>query len=118
MENIGTCHYCGQTAVITTVGEIPQEKIDEMVTERCTCPEAQQAYRQKQRKEKIEQFIKKHFDEPQYKFIHEVIQIVEAQDVSEVTIKLADDRTVKIWLDKDYYLRMLIKHTEEDEIKV
>lgn len=118
MESIGTCHYCGQTAVITTVGEAPQEQIDKMVTERCTCPEAQAAYRQEQRKKAIDRFVKKHFNETQYKFIHDVIEIVEAQEVADVTLKLIDDRTVKIWLDKDYYLRMLVKHTEEDEIKV
>lgn len=118
MENTGTCHYCGQSVMLETVGELTEEQLDAMATEICKCPEAQSAQRQKERREKIESFVKRHFDEPQYHFIEEVIEIVEAEEVSEVTFKLTDDRSVKIWLDKDYYLNLKIKHTEEDELKV
>ena len=60
---IGKCRFCGQTAIIQTVGEISQDERDIMATDKCMCPEAQSERRKKERREAIEKFVRKNFDE-------------------------------------------------------
>lgn len=117
MEGIGTCKYCGQTAMVTTVAEVSQAELDVMVTEKCMCLEASSERRKKERKEKLREYIRKTFDEPLDKFIHDAFQLVDDVQVDDVTIKIGS-RSIKIWRDSDLYTHIKTKRTEDEEFKV
>lgn len=117
MEGIGTCKYCGQTAMITTVGEVSQAELDVMATEKCMCQEAQSERRKKERKEKLREYIRKTFDEPLDQFIHDAFELVDDVHVDDVTIKIGS-RSIKIWRDSDLYTHIKTKRTEDEEFKV
>lgn len=46
MEQLGTCKYCGQSKMIDTDAK-EQDEIDEIVSQKCECEEAQLAKRVK-----------------------------------------------------------------------
>ena len=117
MEGIGTCKYCGQTAMITTVGEVPQTELDQMATDKCLCVEAASERRKKERKSKLEQYIKKTFDEPLDKFIHDAFELVDDVQVDDITIKIGS-KSIKIWRDSDLFTHIKTKRTEDEEFKV
>lgn len=117
-EKTGACAYCGQTMMIETVGELSQEEIDMMVTDKCKCPQASEERRKKERKEKIDKFVKRNFEPDIAMFIKNVIRMIEEQDLSDFVIKLPDDRAVKIWLDYDYFLHIKVKKNLDEELKV
>lgn len=115
----GVCQYCGQSMIIQTVGDnLTQGELDAKATDLCNCPEAQSERRKRERKEKVDKFVKKHFSPELSSLIHYAIKMVEQQDLVEYQSKLPDDRIVKIWLDNDQYLRIKIKKTEDEELKV
>ena len=45
--NKGFCAYCGQAVFIQTVGEVGQDELDRMATDKCMCPQAQSERRKK-----------------------------------------------------------------------
>lgn len=114
----GTCDYCGQSMTLQTVGELSQAELDAMVTDKCNCPEAKSARRKKERKERIDSFVKKHFDPEVGNLIYNVIPMVEQSDLTNFSVTLPDERTVKIWVDADAYLRIKIKKTSEEDLQV
>jgi len=115
----GTCRYCGQSVLVSNapVGA-SEHDLDMLATDQCMCPEAQSERRKKERKEKIEKFINKHFDPELIDLINAVILMIEQSGLVEFTCKLPDERNVKIWLDNDAYLRIKIKKTEDEELKI
>lgn len=115
---IGKCRYCGQTAIIETVGEISQDERDIMATEKCMCPEAQSERRKKERREAIERFVRKNFDEDMRHFIHRLVQMVTNNDLTEITLILPDERSVRIWIDSGAYIHIKVKKVTDDELKV
>ena len=117
MEGIGTCKYCGQTAMITTVAEVSQAELDCMATDKCMCQEAQSESRKKERKEKLQQYIKKTFEEPLDRFIHDAFEIVDDQHVDDVTVRTGS-KSIKIWRDSDLFTHIKTKRTEDEEFKV
>ena len=117
MEGIGTCKYCGQTAMITTVGEVSQAELDVMATDKCMCQEAQSERRKKERKEKLRDYIRKTFEEPLDRFIHDAFEIVDDCHVDDVTIKTGS-KSIKIWRDSDLFTHIKTKRTEDEEFKV
>lgn len=114
----GTCRYCGQSVFIDTQEDLSPHDLDMMATDKCTCPEAQSERRKRERKEKLDKFVKKHFSPEISNLIHYVIKMVEEADLVDFQVKLPDDRIVKIWLDNDQYLRIKIKKTEDEELKI
>lgn len=118
MEKTGTCAYCHQSMMIETVGEVSQEEVDIMVTEKCKCPEAATARRKKERKEKIDRFIKRQFDPDTALFIRTVIKMVEDEDICDFSCKFPDERVTKIWLDSKLYLHIQVKKNLDDELTV
>lgn len=102
IEKIGTCAYCGQTRVIETIGEVTQAELDVMATERCLCKEAQDEKRKKAREAKIKEFIHKKI--PYEKLAGEILMLVDCvldSTFEDVTIKLYNDKVVRIWKDSD-----------------
>ena len=115
----GVCQYCGQSMIIQTVGDdLTQGELDAKATDLCNCPEAQSERRKRERRERIDHYVKKHFDPDLREFIKRAIKMVEDQDVSDFNVKLTDDRMVKIWLDSDAYIHVKVKKVEDEELKV
>lgn len=117
MAGKGFCRFCGQSRVIYTVGEMQQAELDDMATEQCTCAGAEADRREKNRKEKVNKYVQKHFDPELRNLIYGIIPMVEQKDLLKVTLALPDDRTTNIWLDSDDYLRIKVKKTSEEELK-
>ena len=115
---IGKCRFCGQTAIIQTVGEVSQEERDIMATDKCMCPQAQSERRKKERREAIERFVKKNFDVDMRHFIHRLVQMVTNNDLTEITLVLPDERSVRIWIDSGAYIHIKVKKVTDDELKV
>lgn len=115
---IGKCRFCGQTAIIQTVGEISQDERDIMATDKCMCPEAQSERRKKERREAIEKFVRKNFDVDMRHFIHRLVQMVTNNDFTEITLVLPDERSVRIWIDSGAYIHIKVKKVTDDELKV
>lgn len=118
MENYGNCEFCGQVMLVDANEGASQAELDALASSLCMCPDAQSDRRKKERKKKIEKFVDKNFYEPVVPIIHATIQAIEQRDIEDVTFKLSDERTAKIWLDSDDYLRIKVKKTNEEELKV
>lgn len=116
-KNVGVCAYCGQSIFIETVGEVSQDERDIMATNKCMCPEAQSERRKKERREKIDEYIKKHFSSSKQNFVREAVAMIEAFDFDKISLNF-DSKTCTIWLDSDSWLHMKIQHREDDELKV
>ena len=113
----GTCAFCGQSIFVDTIGEVSQAELDAMATDKCMCPEAQSEKRKKERRAKIDAYIKKHFDVSMEQFVQDSIKMVEEYVVDKVSINY-DSKTCTIWLDSDSWLHLKIQHREDDELKV
>ena len=118
MAGKGFCPFCGQAVFIETVGELPQKELDEMAAQKCMCSQAQSERRKKERKKKIDEYVKKHFDPELRQLIYAVIPMVEQSDLVKFSCVLPDDRTVTMWMDSDEYLRIRVKTTSEEDLKV
>lgn len=116
-NNVGVCHYCGQSVFIETVGEVTQAELNEMATNKCMCPEAQAERRKKERKAKIEGYINKHFTPNLGDFVRAAIAMVEGYEADKISVNY-DSKTCTIWLDSDSWLHLKIQHREDDELKV
>lgn len=116
-KNLGFCHFCGQSQIIETLGNVTQEERDQLATNKCMCPEAQSDRRKKERKAKIEAYINKHFSDRVGNYVRESIDMVESFDVDKVSFNF-DSKTCTIWLDSDSWLHLKIQHREDDELKV
>ena len=113
----GTCAFCGQSIFVDTIGEVSQAERDAMATDKCKCPEAQSDQTKKERRAKIDAYIKKHFDESMEQFVQDSIKMVEDYVVDKVSINY-DSKTCTIWLDSDSWLHLKIQRREDDELKV
>ena len=116
-KNVGTCAFCGQTAIIETIGEVSQAELDQMATDKCMCKEAQSERRKKERKEKIKKYVDKHFSAEKIDFVNAAIGMVETFAFDKVSMNY-DAKTCTIWMDADSYLHIKIQHREDDELKV
>lgn len=116
-KNVGTCAFCGQTAIIETIGEVSQAELDQMATDKCMCKEAQSERRKKERRQKIEKYVGKHFTKEKVDFVNAAIALVEGFEFDKVSMNY-DAKTCTIWMDADSYLHIKIQHREDDELKV
>lgn len=116
-NKVGTCAFCGQTAIIETIGEVSQAELDQMATDKCMCKEAQSERRKKERKQKIKTYVEKHFSAEKIDFINAAITMVETFVFDKVSMNY-DAKTCTIWMDADSYLHIKIQHREDDELKV
>ena len=116
-NKVGTCAFCGQTAIIETIGEASQAELDQMATDKCMCKEAQSERRKKERRQKIKTYVTKHFTSEKVDFVNSAIAMVEAFEFDKVSMNY-DAKTCTIWMDADSYLHIKIQHREDDELKV
>lgn len=124
-EQIGTCKYCGQTKMIQTVAPVSQAELDNMATDMCMCPEAEKERRKKERKERIADFVDKHFkDEELRADIHDAIDKIwdpehrRKHTLTSISLQPSEDMTIKIWKDADFNLRIKAKTVDDCELKV
>lgn len=61
-DAIGACKFCKQTMTIKVPDHYSQEFIDEEVTKKCTCPEAQETAKRESAINLAEQEIKQFFE--------------------------------------------------------
>lgn len=61
-DAIGTCKFCKQTMAIKVPDHYSQEFIDEEVTKKCTCPEAQETAKRESAINLAEQEIRQFFE--------------------------------------------------------
>lgn len=61
-DAIGTCKFCKQTMTIKVPDHYSQEFIDEEVTKKCTCPEAQETAKRESAINLAEQEIRQFFE--------------------------------------------------------
>lgn len=118
MERTGTCEFCGQSMMVDADQGASQAEVDALASSLCMCPDAQSDRRKKERRKKIAAFVSKNFDEATAFLVNETIMAIEGRDIDEATYKLTDDRTARLWLDNDDYLRIRVKKTDEEELKV
>ena len=117
-DNLGFCKYCGQSQIVVTVGEVSQEKRNEIATGLCQCAQAQEARRKEDRKKKKEDYLEENFpDDPLKSFVAQCIDAVDTWDMGleSVQLKLDDGYTHKISLDKDYNLKIKATKTNKKE---
>lgn len=109
----GCCMFCGQTFLMPdTVGGMTEEEKDEMATCKCSCSEAKTYVRKKERKKKIETFVKEIYNVRLQETIKKNIQAVDDGDIDKAILKTPDGWTTTIYLDKDAYLNIKRKKTD------
>ena len=119
-EQLGKCRFCGQTRMLETVGELSQDELDNMVTDLCYCPEADQLRRKKERQDRIDMFVADHFKGHIKDKIYEAIDEVteSGNGILEIGFKTADDMSIRVYVDSDYYLHIKAKVVDDYELKV
>ena len=88
------------------------EEKDEMATCKCSCSEAKSYVRKKERKKKIETFVKEIYNVRLQETIKKNIQAVDDGDIDKAILKTPDGWTTTIYLDKDAYLNIKRKKTD------
>lgn len=116
----GACMFCGQTYFIgDTVAGMTEEEANELATEKCSCSEAKSYVRKKERRKKVDAYIKETFMATAQETIKSLVQSVEDFDIEKATIRTADGWQTTIYLDKDNYLNIKRKATKTGkELKV
>ena len=106
--------------MIETVGELPQNELDNMATDLCNCPDADMARRKRERQEKIDEFVDLHFKGHIKDKIYEAIEEVTTlgNGISEIGYKTTDDMSIRVYVDSDYYLHVKAKVVDDYELKV
>ena len=125
-EQIGFCKFCGQSRVVHTVSDdLNQLELDLLATDLCTCPDADKERRKKERKERIADFVDKHFkDEELRADIHDAIDKIwdpehrRKHTLTSISLQPSEDMTIKIWKDADFNLRIKAKTVDNCELKV
>lgn len=110
----GACMYCGQTYMMSdTIGGMTEEEKNEAATCKCSCSEAKSYVRKKERRKKVDDYVKETFlGEKTQEMIRSVIEEVEQYAIDKATIKTSDGWTTTIYLDKDSYLNIKRKATK------
>lgn len=112
----GYCEYCHQGQLIETVGECSQERLNEIATEKCSCPEAKIERRKKERREKVDKYIKNNFCEDAVPAMKGLVELVEHGEFDQVVITHGlDGWKTTIKTDKDGYLVITKKRTVQGE---
>lgn len=111
----GYCEFCHQGQLIQTIGECSQDRLNELATEKCSCSEAKSFRRQKERREKIDKYIKAQFTEETAPTIKDIVQLVEHGALTQVVVTGLTGWKTTIKTDKDGYLVTTKKKTVEGE---
>lgn len=109
----GCCRFCGQTFLMAdTIGGMTEEEKNEAATCKCSCSEAKTYVRKKERKKKIETFVKEVYHVELQETIKSNIRAVENYKIDKATFKTPDGWTTTIYMDKDAFLNIKRKKTD------
>ena len=109
---IGYCDFCHQGMTIQTVGEVTQERLNIIATNKCMCPEAKSERRKIERREKVNSYVENNFSEDAAPTIKALVEIVEHGEFDQIVIThgLTGWKTT-MKTDKDGYLVITKKRT-------
>ena len=95
-KKLGVCRFCGQSKMIQTVGDVSQDKLNEIATNECFCDGAVLWRKKEQRKADIEKFLDG-VPEDSRGLFKTAINYIEEDDneVEYVAIKTSDGWTTK-----------------------
>lgn len=112
VAQIGYCDFCHQGMTIQTVGEVTQQKLNEIATSKCQCPEAKSERRKIERREKVNNYVEKNFSEDAAPTIKALVELVEHGEFDQIVIThgLTGWKTT-MKTDKDGYLVITKKRT-------
>ena len=112
VAQIGYCDFCHQGMTIQTVGEVTQQKLNEIATSKCQCPEAKSERRKIERREKVNNYVEKNFSEDAAPTIKALVELVEHGEFDQIVIThgLTGWKTT-MTTDKDGYLVITKKRT-------
>lgn len=113
----GKCRFCGQLRIIETVGEITQEKADEMATDQCDCKEAKVYHNRQQKIKKANEWAHNRFEkQPNIIALFEnCFEKVTNHDIKGVSIK-EGEWTHSITLDSDGFLTVKSGEKVNEEV--
>ncbi len=116
----GTCRFCGQSKLVTTVGDVSQSELDMMVTDSCDCPDAKSDRRVRERKKKKDEYLESFSIENVRQFMQECLDAVDKWDsgIKDVQVRLDDGWTHKIYLNKDSDLKIKTTKKNEEETTI
>lgn len=114
---MGTCKYCGQGRLIQTIGEISQEKADEIASQECDCQGAKIEQNKVRKIARADKWAENRFCEtPQVlEIFKQAFRAVTYHEVDQVSIKDNSWNHV-IKLDSDGYLNIKSTKKVEEEV--
>ena len=121
----GTCNYCGQMGMVEAP-DISQDKIDEMITRKCVCPDAALLREEEERQQAIRfsaDQAKRGLDEimDDYEKAREFLKVavdkLAAGTFSKISVKIMDeDTTVTMTRKNDGYIKVTRKDSSTQSI--
>lgn len=117
VSEVGGCRFCGQTEAVEVPPEWTEDEVDELVTERCECWEAESYARRKRRKEQAHERIDLLFGEGENKE-SEPIQGKALELLHDAVEKAGDEDIVSATIDTGNGIKAAIKLTDKGTIKV
>lgn len=116
-SSTGVCRFCGQQRIIQTVGEITQEKADEIATNECDCPEAKVYQNREGKIKRAREWADNRFEKNEHliSLFYEAFDRVTNYDVDKISIK-AGEWTHNVFLDNDGYLTIKSGKKVDEEV--
>lgn len=102
---MATCRFCGQTRLVQTVGDVSQDKLDEVATDQCDCSDAKVYHNRQQKIRRASEWADGYFENRPsiITLVKTAFQGVTNHDCEQVQIK-DGEWTHTIYLDSDGYL--------------
>lgn len=116
-RSTGSCRFCGQQRIIKTIGEITQEKADEIATNECDCQEAKVYQNRASKIKKAREWADNRFmgHETVTSLFYEAFDRIVNHDVDKISIK-DGDWTHNVFLDSDGYLTIKSGKKVDEEV--
>lgn len=116
----GTCRFCGQSHMVETEAT-DQATIDCMATDMCDCPDAKSERRLQERAQKKKNYLDERFTDGAVRdYMERSLDIVDSLDsgVEYVQVKMTTGHTHKIYMTKDYDLKIKVTKKNEEETTI
>ena len=113
---VGFCDFCGQWQQFPDVTvDCTQEELNELATDKCNCTEAKTFKRQKERRIRVNKYIKENFTDETIPTIEDLVKLVENGEFDQVSISHCDGWKSTMKTDKDGYLVITKKRTVQGQ---
>lgn len=114
IQQMGTCRFCEQTAMINSTGAAPEEWLDEQATLQCTCTEAMHYKKMQNVKDEIDMLLENFPDITE--FVKHAADLVENGTVASVSINTGMKVKINITMDTKGNLKVKATETRTKEI--